>query len=333
MGELMSVTAAWGPLSFRFDSPDETELAWVDAHLHVSTLSSSLLRRFAGVQSVRDDEQLGFLAARPSERRQVRIRDTWYRDVDGGRAWVTEQSGDLPAHAFVRHAHDRWSVVTAGGRRTPRLPEILLRALIVDELVRAGGVTLHAAAATNPSGTTVFCGDGGVGKSTLAVWFARSGGQLIAGDRTVVLPGGTAVGAAIAPRFGWGTVAALGATGRVRTARLVRPDAVRADKVVLTQREIGDLIGVGTADAAEVDAFVHVVREPGPPVVERVSAREAPALLLRHRVPADAGWTAERDEAGHAFGLLAAARPVFRLRWDPRSHAAEDALARLREAR
>lgn len=325
-----ATTAVWGPLGFRFDSADEDEVAWVDAHLRVSTPSPSLPRRFAAFRSVRDDEQFEALAARASDHEPVRIRDTWYRDVDGG-AWITGQSGELPAHAFVRHAHDSWSVVTAGTRKVPRLAEILIRAVIVDELVRAGGVTLHASAAANPSGTTVFCGDSGAGKSTLAVWLARSGGGLIAGDRTVVLPGGTAVGAAVAARFGWGTVAALGTTGAVRAARLVRPDAVRADKVVLSQRELGDLIRVGTTDAADVDAVVHVVGEPGPLVVERVSPDEASALLRRHRVPADAGWTAE--QAGTALDELAATRPVLRLRWDPRAHDAEDALARLREAR
>ena len=328
----MAVVAAWGPLSWRFESTDEAELAWLDAHFHVSAVSASACRRFVDVRSVRDDDRIGSLTHLPADRAPVRIRETWYRGVraDDGLAWTTARSGDLPAHAFVRHARDRWSVLVAEEPRSPRPAEILVRALVVDELVRGGGVALHASAAANPSGAMVFTGDGGAGKSTLAAWCARSGGHLVAGDRIVVLPGGVAVGAAVAPRFGWGTVAALGRVGAVRGARLLRPDAVRADKVVLTQREMGDLMGIATSDSVVVDAFVAVERTTGPLVVERVSPDEATAVVLRHRVPADVGWAAEAD--GSATAALIAGRPVLRLRWDPLTHSAEHALEHLREA-
>ncbi|POX64477.1 hypothetical protein C3492_05440 [Streptomyces sp. Ru62] len=245
-----ATVTCWGPVSWELRTPDAGECRWFTEHLSVthSRLSPPLVPRRHFRVEVRPGPLPGRGTAEPGQP-VVRIRDESYRrSVLGGLpAWTWEERADtaLPPHAFVRRGDDDWLVLRArsGGpdRRTGREDgrhrpaEILAREFLTGVLSARGGLTVHASAAywtggpgiggSHPPGITLFCGASGAGKSTLALALATAGGSFVAGDRCVLLPGRDrwdVVGAAVAARFGWGTLAGTGRAGLVRATPLLR---------------------------------------------------------------------------------------------------------------
>jgi hypothetical protein len=293
------------------------------------------------------------------------LREENYRRTPVG-AWVRDDQRPadateppLPRHALI-HRNGRWSVLHGSGdtEQRARTGGILLRSLVAAALANRGALTVHASAATGPDGrAVVFLGDGGTGKSTLALSLARSGGRFVSGDRTLLVPGPGgwwAVGAGLAARLRWGTLEGLGLAERVRDAVLVRHGdgssrvgalPRKPAKVYFTPGELSHVLDAPGADCAPLGRLVVLSAASGPEPVARALAREAREKVVQpHLLPSDAGLltgevpgypsrtadgTASRSDgtASRSDGSVDGGPAlVSSLAWNPVRHAAQDAL-------
>ncbi|WP_416970858.1 hypothetical protein [Streptomyces sp. 4F14] len=328
----------WGPVRWELTSGNPAEHRWFAAHLSVT---GDHLPYAAPLRTFRIEARTGT----PEQWRGptgpvVLIRDVPHHRtvVEGRPAWV--RAGDAP-YAYVHRGGDDWLVLRE--ERGPdrfRPAETLAAELLGVTLAGLGGTTVHASAATAPH-ATLFAGASGTGKSTLALALAARGGAFVAGDRSVLLPGEDGwhvVGAAVAARFGRGTLRATGHAERVDAVRLLRhggpapapktsktpktPKTPKPPKALLTQTELHGLLGTRTSAGAPLTRVALLEHATGrTPTVTRVPPDEATPLLLPHLLPAPAPWW---DDTPPPPAVLAPHLPVptFRVRWNPVTHEA-----------
>jgi len=363
-------TNSWWPLDFDLVSSEQQVVTWFRHHLHTAaTPARDLGPRLARTLAAVVDEEL-------TDRLADVVRHCGPRGVEGhvGEFWSVGPTwrGDTwcyrhppgarrRRHVIVAEGQDRWSVVGVDPDEVATAAVRLGREMIRTELARRGAFTVHASFAVAPDlAGVMFVGATGGGKTTMALALARSGGYLVSGDQSEVLPtpDGPPLGVGFpwVSRIGVGTLTGLGLDGLVESAALLRPqpsivdgritDRARAfgspDKVELTGLELDAVLGVRGLDGAPVDALVVLTpAAPGEPLrvvpTDLADVREDLRREYREPDPAHAGfWLAPPDrQPPHArdFGDFLEALdgvPVFRLRWSPQRHRAQEAVAALR---
>ncbi|MFE7277381.1 hypothetical protein [Streptomyces sp. NPDC057623] len=343
----------WGPVSWELHSRDPAEHRWFTEHLSVT---GDHLPYAAPLRSFRIEVRPGPRAAwhiPPRPGPVVLIHDARYHRTAllGRPAWVRDVGADAVPHAFVRKGRDDWLVLREDhgtDRHGPARPGLLRPAeILAGELLNAtlaglGGTTVHASAAHRPTTAphlphvSLFSGHSGTGKSTLALALAASGGSFIAGDRSVLLPGRDrwhVVGAAVAARFGRGTLRAAGHAERVGAAPLLRHGDTAFDalpspaaKALLTQTELRRLLETDTSAGGPLARIVLLQRSTRKtPTVTAVPPDEAAAMLQPHLLPTFAPWW-ERSSAPSDRSMTRLPVPALLVRWDPLTHPAATVL-------
>lgn len=321
-----TATGRWGPVLWSYTSDGDAETGLVEA-LSVAPGGAPWPphdRVRVDVRSTRSPAALHRLA-RTARGPGVRLREENYRRAPDG-SWVSDDQRPpsatepaLPRHALI-HRNGRWTVLHGSGSTEQRAKTggILLRSLVAAALADRGGLTVHASAATGPDGRAVlFLGDGGTGKTTLALCLARSGGRFLSGDRTLLVPGPGgwwAVGAGLTARLRWGTLEGMGLTERVRKSVLLRhgdgdcqvAELPRAPaKVHLTPGELVRVLDVPVADCAPLGGLVVLSPPSGStttgsavtgsaateagPVARSLPLETRDGVVRPHLLPSDAG--------------------------------------------
>jgi hypothetical protein len=320
----------WDDWAALVTSPHQAFVAHLAAQFHTVEAAARAVEQVP-VTAVVDPARtraVADLAPAGGERREA-FAASFYRVVEhesGMRIWVAEAGHD-GRHAMLRSPAGDWLLVADTLPELRQLGVRTLRELVRERCVAAGALMFHAsAAAPDGAGAVLFAGMEGVGKTTLAVQVARSGGRCVASDRTMVA----------------GCCCCLRAIGLPTTTRLGREAAAAwhvaraligragSGKVALSNQEALNELGCGYVAALPLRAVCVVsLAAPGAPAVAGAAGPADVALLERTLLrPDDAYrsfWLADgaREPAcasNEAVAALVSAVPTLSLVWDPRAH-------------
>lgn len=357
-----SVTVRWWPVRFVFHCGEPRSLQWFQWHLHTTAhLHYGVGLREIHIAGLVDVGLRRQLSAKFCQGQVVRVaghlNSSYERGVvDGQVGWVSADGhGGGNEHVLVRESEDVWTVIGDGPQAVARAAVRLARELLRMEAAVLDGVTVHASCATIEGRAVLFLGASGRGKTSLSLAASREDGYLVSGDQTELLglaEGVLASGFPWVPRLGYGTIAGLGLTERLRSATLLRPQESIEDgeivesakifgsskKIELTHKELETLLGGRVTDAAALQAVV--VLDQGEGVSARVT-RPASVLPqvrreLREPDPAFPAWWLDTEgrvppdpHPVEDLTALLAELPWLHVIWHPARHQPLDVLDRI----
>jgi hypothetical protein len=351
------VSLTWGPVAFELLSPVPVHHDWFRAYLHTGDPGRALPERHRHrLYAVEDAALFERLVAQVEglPEAEAVAEDYTGRLYRHGHAdectyWLTHDPADNLGENnpyLILHDDEGWHVVAPPTPAAARNPTLVARELLRWHLQVAGGLVVHASAASYGGQGMLFSGDAGTGKTTLALAAAQRAGRFVSGDRTALLPMPgelAAAGIALASRVRSGTLAGLGIGPRLggRTPLRELPG-----KWLLTQTDLEDLAGIGTAAAVPLSVAVFTVRcgDGDPLSLDELTAEQARELLDHQVLGYDNEWPVRWLMAGLGCAdppakerrheaVLAGLRRLrlLQLSWNPNRHnvaAALDELAR-----
>lgn len=338
------VSLIWGPVAFELLSPVPVHHDWFRAYLHTGDPGRVLPgqhrhRLYALEDAVLFERLAAHLEGLPEAVAEDYTGRLYrYGHADECTYWLTHDPADNLGENnpyLILHDDEGWHVVSPPTPAAARNPTLVARELLRWHLQDAGGLVVHASAASYAGQGMFFSGDAGTGKTTLALAAAQRGGRFVSGDRTALLPMPgqlAAAGIALASRVRSGTLSGLGIGPRLggRTPLRELPG-----KWLLTQTDLESLAGIGTAAAIPLSVAVFTVRSSegagaDGPRFDELTPQQARELLDHQVLGYDNEWPVRWLTAGLGYpdpppkerrheAVLASLRRLrlLRLTWNP----------------